>query len=403
MILNQQICSKADLVMAAVDYWKFSDGFFGRDDEGNLKLNIVRQRIQQTSDLVAKIRQNKAVGRGTVTLEDNLRKLRNKNNEDLDQLYSQIAHVFKVNPIETAGFAHLLIDRMSDKALAVEPFGPSYEVVASESGIAEKGVTLQTKYGTVSIEPSPPTSVSGGRIVDHGRIRYTTPADYEMNNQRMRFVLNQRIRGHEGDVEAIESSLSFHLTRGFWEALPDTFPSTGLPPVLNGLYDAAGNKIDYDSPNIDNIRGQVVLQSFNSRRISESIAWLSGFSNVLGNTAAFYPISVGELFINLPLEQREKIFSNFQNTNVSVGAGPSLENYNIARNVSNGEILVNGGPINNQSLKDFLKNYEQRFRLRQNIAADVELTPAQNNWLQAELRIIRNQIGQEALRSMQRF
>jgi len=132
-IENRQICSKADMVIAAMETWGLSDEFFG--DKASV-IQEVRNRLLEIDKLKGRLTEYERTGRET-QLADQIESLNRQNTAALESLYNSVDHLFTINEVRTTQFAVNLIDRLLEKC-KTNPFGPStYEFISISRGIVE--------------------------------------------------------------------------------------------------------------------------------------------------------------------------------------------------------------------------------------------------------------------------
>jgi hypothetical protein len=130
---NRQICSKADMVIAAMETWGLSDEFFG--DNASV-IEEVRNRLLEIDKLKGRLTEYERTGRET-QLADQIESLNRQNTAALESLYSSVDHLFTISEIRTTQFTVNLIDRLLEKC-KTNPFGPStYEFTSISRGIVE--------------------------------------------------------------------------------------------------------------------------------------------------------------------------------------------------------------------------------------------------------------------------
>lgn len=348
---NQLILSQADIIMAAADFFDLSDRFFGRNETGQFKMAVVKERMTQISSLQEEIAQKQRLGKSTRSLEVQLRKLRQENHGDLSAMYGQVAYLFGADRFRTAGLAMEIIDRLRIQGLRIDPFseqGATYERPMPKKTTREIGPQYIGEYGSIGLEP---THLIGGTPQDYGSIRYTTSMP-RFPGARIR--METVIHGPAGESKSLRGQITIQLNRAFWQAMPDKKPAQGLPPELAVLYDNADNKKEFKD--IEAKAVQINLEGINGNGLLNQLGSMSS----LGNLHQFYPRALGEMLAYLSNEEREKYFKGFTDfRNVRLFVNVNGTDYRVYRDPTDGQIKVHGGhssSVTDESLADFLNS-----------------------------------------------
>ena len=344
--VNRKICSKADMVMTAVDVWHLSDEYFGRDEQGNFRLTAVRENVGEIRKLKDQIDDLKRRGKQTKRPEANIQRLRTENYKNLTEMYDQTSHLFGVNQWKTAEFALELSHRLVQKALT-DPFAleasVAIEGVRVEKGVRETGIHHRTEAGVVHIEP--PHKV-GGVEQNHGTIKYSTPEGYRNDaGQEISFVIETAIKKPESSNAA--NALEIKITKR-------------------------------------KHTGEHVLTHHLVKDTDDLLTHLAGIAHV-PDLSKLYTQSVGEMLVNSSDEEREKYFKQlegFTSLNITLGGIPVL--IPIDRGPNNRiEIRPPSGIL---TLSEWIKKIQQT-------------TQVTND----EIKNIYERLGKQALQSMQRY